>query len=85
MRYKRKPSQTRAAMVADMILYLIPGFVIFLILPSLVFMYFESWSFVKSFYYSFVTLSTIGFGDLVAGNELFYHEEFKNAVFVLGL
>jgi Ion channel. len=59
-------------MVADMILYLIPGFVIFLILPSGVFMHFESWSFIKSFYYAFVTLSTIGFGDIVAGNETLY-------------
>jgi len=72
-------------MVADMLLYLIPGFVIFLILPSFVFMHFESWSFIKSFYYAFVTLSTIGFGDIVAGNEIFYYEEFKNAFFGLGL
>jgi len=72
-------------MVADMILYLIPGFVFFLILPSCVFMHFESWSFIKSFYYAFVTLTTIGFGDIVAGNEIFYYEEFKNTVFGLGL
>jgi hypothetical protein len=57
-------------MVADMILYLIPGFVIFLILPSCIFMHFESWTFIKSFYYAFVTLTTIGFGDIVAGNEI---------------
>lgn len=68
-----------------MLLYLIPGFVIFLILPSCIFMHFESWTFIKSFYYAFVTLSTIGFGDIVAGNEIFYYEEFKNAVFGLGL
>jgi hypothetical protein len=58
-------------MVADMILYLIPGFVIFLILPCFAFTHFESWSFLESFYYAFVTLSTIGFGDIVAGNEIF--------------
>jgi len=61
-------------MVGDMILYLIPGFVIFLILPSFAFMHFESWSYAESFYYAFVTLSTIGFGDIVAGNEIFYYE-----------
>jgi hypothetical protein len=72
-------------MVADMILYLLPGFVIFLILPSCIFMHFESWSFIKSFYYAFVTLTTIGFGDIVAGNEIFYYEKFNNAVFGLGL
>ena len=73
-RYKTKSSRTRAAMVGDMILYLIPGFVIFLILPSFAFMHFESWSYAESFYYAFVTLSTIGFGDIVAGNEIFYYE-----------
>lgn len=69
MRYKTKPSETRASMVADIILYLIPGFVIFIFLPTGVFMHFEGWTFVESFYYAFVTLSTIGFGDFVAGNE----------------
>ena len=68
-----------------MILYLIPGLVIFFIMPSFVFMYFESWTYIESLYYAFVTLGTIGFGDFVAGNELFYYEEFKNAVFDLGL
>lgn len=75
VRYKTKPFQTRAGMVADIILYLIPGFVIFLFLPTGVFMHFEGWTFVESFYYAFVTLSTIGFGDFVAGNEIFYNVE----------
>jgi hypothetical protein len=57
-------------MVADIILYLIPGFVIFIFLPTGVFMHFEGWTFVESLYYAFVTLSTIGFGDFVAGNEI---------------
>ena len=68
-----------------MILYLMPGFVIFLILPSCAFMHFESWTFMKSFYYAFVTLTTIGFGDIVAGNEIFYYEEMMNGFFGLGL
>ncbi|XP_021913562.1 open rectifier potassium channel protein 1 isoform X2 [Zootermopsis nevadensis] len=67
MRYKTKPFETRAGMVADIILYLIPGFVIFIFLPTGVFMHFEGWTFVESLYYAFVTLSTIGFGDFVAG------------------
>jgi len=72
-------------MVADMILYLLPGFVIFLILPPFIFVHFESWTFLESFYYAYITLTTIGFGDLVAGNGIFYYEEFKNAFFGLGL
>ena len=29
--------------------------------------YYEDWEFVDCIYYAFITLSTIGFGDLVAG------------------
>jgi hypothetical protein len=57
-------------MVTDMILYLTPGFVIFLILPPFAFSHFEKWSYMESFYYAFVTLTTIGFGDIVPGNEI---------------
>jgi hypothetical protein len=52
-------------------------FVIFHPIPALVFAALEndgvsfsegSWSFLDSLYYTFVTLSTIGFGDMVPGN-----------------
>lgn len=52
-------------LIAQIILYLIPGIVVFLFLPSLIFSYFEEWDYSVSLYYSFVTLSTIGFGDYV--------------------
>ncbi|KAI1295582.1 Potassium channel subfamily K member 10 [Halotydeus destructor] len=47
--------------------FFVPWFVVFLVTPALVFKYLEEWTFVESFYYCFVTLSTIGFGDFVAG------------------
>lgn len=50
-------------LIAQIILYLIPGIVIFLFLPSLIFSYFEDWPYSVAIYYSFVTLSTIGFGN----------------------
>ncbi|XP_055295256.1 open rectifier potassium channel protein 1 isoform X2 [Sitodiplosis mosellana] len=52
-------------LIAQIVLYLIPGMVIFLFLPALIFRYFEGWDYSEAIYYSFVTLSTIGFGDFV--------------------
>lgn len=46
---------------------MIPGSIFFLFLPSVVFYVIEDWSYLDSFYFSFITLTTIGFGDLVAG------------------
>ena len=42
----------------------------FLLLPGLVIMSLENWSYIDALYYIFVTLFTIGFGDLVAGSSL---------------
>ena len=47
---------------------LVPWFFVFLIVPAAIFTAIEDWSFIDGFYYCFVTLSTIGFGDFVAGN-----------------
>ena len=32
-------------------------------------MYKQEWEYVDSVYYAFITLSTIGFGDMVAGQQ----------------
>ena len=50
------------------LIFFVPWFVVFLVLPAVVFAYIEDWSFLEGFYYCFVTLSTIGFGDYVAGS-----------------
>ncbi|NWH78720.1 KCNKH protein, partial [Piaya cayana] len=46
---------------------LVTGLLLFLLLPPLLFSEKEGWSYEEGFYYSFVTLSTIGFGDYVIG------------------
>ena len=50
------------------------GSLVFLIIPTIIIMNFETWNFLNSFYFSLVTLFTIGFGDFVAGNSIFFHE-----------
>lgn len=55
-------------MAVDATLYVLPGLIIFLVLPSFVIMVVEEgWSYLDCFYYAFITLTTIGFGDHVAG------------------
>lgn len=48
-------------------LFFITGSLLFLVIPPLLFSYVESWTFGEGFYFAFITLSTIGFGDYVVG------------------
>lgn len=52
-------------LIATIGIALLPGIAFFIILPSCIFTYFEDWSFSLSVYYSYVTTTTIGFGDYV--------------------
>ncbi|XP_066512321.1 potassium channel subfamily K member 16-like [Hoplias malabaricus] len=54
--------------VLAVVLFLLMGSVLFLVFPPLIFSYVEGWSYGEGFYYTFITLSTIGFGDFVVGN-----------------
>jgi hypothetical protein len=53
------------SLVGQVILYLIPGIIIFIFIPACLFTFFEDWPYDVSVYYAFVTLTTIGFGDYV--------------------
>lgn len=56
----------RWSMICQITLSLIlPAMIILIFLPSLIFTYFEGWDYSISVYYSFVTMTTIGFGDYV--------------------
>jgi len=50
-------------------LFVASGSLLFLVIPPLLFSYVEGWSYGEGFYYAFITLSTIGFGDYVVGEE----------------
>uniref|UniRef100_A0A8C2XG91 Potassium two pore domain channel subfamily K member 16 n=1 Tax=Cyclopterus lumpus TaxID=8103 RepID=A0A8C2XG91_CYCLU len=50
-------------------LFFITGSLLFLVIPPLLFSYVEGWTFGEGFYFSFITLSTIGFGDYVVGTD----------------
>ncbi|KAF7269126.1 hypothetical protein GWI33_017816 [Rhynchophorus ferrugineus] len=70
----------KLGLIGQVILYLIPGFTFFIFLPSTIMSVFEGWEYDVSVYYSFVSLTTIGFGDYVAGTNDSYG--FGNLYFV---
>lgn len=65
----KKPTlETRkVGLAAQIFMYLTPGFVMFIFFPAFLFSYYEGWTYDQAVYYAFVTLTTIGFGDIVAG------------------
>lgn len=50
-------------------MYAVPGLTFFIFLPATIISFFEGWEFDVAVYYAFVTLTTIGFGDYVAGKK----------------
>uniref|UniRef100_A0A3P8T3I7 Potassium channel, subfamily K, member 5b n=1 Tax=Amphiprion percula TaxID=161767 RepID=A0A3P8T3I7_AMPPE len=48
-------------------LFLLWGLLVHLVIPPFVFMAVEGWSYLEGIYFSFITLTTVGFGDYVAG------------------
>ncbi|KAJ8679316.1 hypothetical protein QAD02_015103 [Eretmocerus hayati] len=57
------------SLAMQIFMYLIPGFVMFIFFPAFLFSHFEGWTYDEAVYYAFVTLTTIGFGDYVAGQD----------------
>uniref|UniRef100_A0A3Q0RRD7 Potassium two pore domain channel subfamily K member 16 n=1 Tax=Amphilophus citrinellus TaxID=61819 RepID=A0A3Q0RRD7_AMPCI len=71
-------------------LFFITGTVLLLAIPPLLFSYVEGWTYGEGFYFAFITLSTIGFGDYVVGtnpgkNYIFLYRSFAGVWIVFGL
>ncbi|EFX74420.1 hypothetical protein DAPPUDRAFT_324399 [Daphnia pulex] len=54
--------------------FLIPGLAVFLFIPAAIFVYLEGWPFLDATYFSFMTLTTVGFGDIVVAMETNYSQ-----------
>ncbi|GFO13228.1 potassium channel subfamily k member 16 [Plakobranchus ocellatus] len=55
------------------ILLLSTGMSVIVFIPAWVFTITEDWSYLEGMYYSVITLTTVGFGDLVPGEESTKH------------
>ena len=68
----------------QVLVYVIFGTIVFILLPAIVFTFVEGeWRYLDSVYFAFITLTTIGFGDLVAGNSLRFTVHPRNIYFLL--
>ncbi|XP_066468242.1 potassium channel subfamily K member 10 [Tiliqua scincoides] len=78
---KKQVSQTKIRVIST-ILFILAGCVVFVTIPAVSFKYIEEWSALDSFYFVVVTLTTVGFGDFVAGGnaEIPYREWYKPLV-----
>jgi len=59
-------SQTKIR-VTSTVLFILFGCLLFVALPALIFQHIEGWSALEAIYFVVITLTTIGFGDFVAG------------------
>ncbi|KAM6463909.1 potassium channel subfamily K member 16 [Python bivittatus] len=68
-RWVHKPGRAQVVQTLTMVLFLTAGTLLFLVFPPMIFSYVEGWSYGEGFYFTFITLSTIGFGDYVVGTD----------------
>ncbi|XP_077179531.1 potassium channel subfamily K member 10 isoform X2 [Paroedura picta] len=79
---KKQVSQTKIRVIST-ILFILAGCIVFVTIPAVIFKYIEQeWSALDSIYFVVVTLTTVGFGDFVAGGntEIQYREWYKPLV-----
>ncbi|KAH0622615.1 hypothetical protein JD844_025062 [Phrynosoma platyrhinos] len=69
----------RKAQITCTAIFIIWGVLVHLVLPPFVFMVTEGWDYIEGLYFSFITISTIGFGDFVAGvnPNISYHSLYR--------
>ncbi|XP_056300929.1 potassium channel subfamily K member 5-like [Pseudoliparis swirei] len=63
----RKGVSVKKVQLTCTALFLLWGLLLHLVIPPFVFMSIEGWSYLEGLYFSFITLTTVGFGDYVAG------------------
>ena len=66
------------------ILAMLPGMILFVFLPALVYNAVEPWSYGEAVYFCFVTLTTVGFGDIVPAKDTGRLETYVLVIYEIG-
>ncbi|XP_015676731.1 potassium channel subfamily K member 16, partial [Protobothrops mucrosquamatus] len=69
----RKGVKKKTARGLTLLFFLVMGILVFLCVPSVIIRKIEGWSYSEAIYFTFITLSTIGFGDYMIGRQ---HDKF---------
>ncbi|KAK7913363.1 hypothetical protein WMY93_013574 [Mugilogobius chulae] len=72
-------SQTKIRVISTLIFVLV-GCLLFVALPAVIFKHIEGWSALEAIYFVVITLTTIGFGDFVAGSSDFAYLDYYKPV-----
>ncbi|KAM3930114.1 potassium channel subfamily K member 2 [Leptodactylus fuscus] len=73
-------SQTKIRIISTVI-FILFGCVLFVAIPAVIFQHIENWHTLDAFYFVVITLTTIGFGDYVAGgSDIEYLDFYKPVV-----
>ncbi|XP_041255024.1 potassium channel subfamily K member 10 [Onychostruthus taczanowskii] len=77
----KQVSQTKIRVIST-IVFILAGCIVFVTIPAFIFKYIEGWTALESIYFVVVTLTTVGFGDFVAGGnaDIKYMEWYKPLV-----
>ncbi|CAM2111327.1 potassium channel subfamily K member 5 isoform X1 [Caretta caretta] len=69
----------RMAQITCTAIFIVWGVLVHLVIPPFVFMVTEGWDYIEGLYFSFITITTIGFGDFVAGvnPDVNYHALYR--------
>ncbi|XP_008124107.2 potassium channel subfamily K member 5 [Anolis carolinensis] len=69
----------RKAQITCTAIFIIWGVLVHLVIPPFIFMVTEGWDYIEGLYFSFITITTIGFGDYVAGvnPNISYHSLYR--------
>uniref|UniRef100_H3A430 Potassium two pore domain channel subfamily K member 10 n=1 Tax=Latimeria chalumnae TaxID=7897 RepID=H3A430_LATCH len=78
---KKQVSQTQIRVIST-ILFILAGCLVFVTIPAVIFKYIEGWTGLEAIYFVVITLTTVGFGDFVAGGNtsIQYREWYKPLV-----
>ncbi|XP_036619183.1 potassium channel subfamily K member 4 [Trichosurus vulpecula] len=66
LKWKVQPAAVRSL---SALLFLLVGCLLFVLVPMFVFCYIEDWTTLEALYFIIITLTTVGFGDYVAGSN----------------